>query len=302
MPAAFIVNDDAKSPTSRYAFGSDTLSPQEEAWFDAQRRGEEATATLSSRSDIEPEPAPAAEPSGAEIETARMGAEAAERRVAEVRERHAADIARLQEREAILTHALRQQYAPPAQEMPPPDLNSDPIGAVAHLQRRVNQFEALEQQRQQTSAQQNQLLQTASFGQRQEEEFRQKRPDYGQAADFLRASASAELRAIGITDPAQIELKIGHDTVALIHASQQRGQNFAEAIYRMAEARGYRPGASTAPTAPAAPQVNAPAATGTTTRHAPAATPEQVAEMSEAQFAKWMEKASPSALRAALGE
>jgi hypothetical protein len=232
-----------------------------------------------------PEPAataePAAAPAEAEKRTVPLEALKEERqRRQESERRHAAELARVQERLELLLQAQQQAavqpqvQAQPQPEAPAPDPDRDPIGFVRHqfdtmgrtiqgLQEKVAKAEGLEKQISQQQLQQAQTQELVMWGQGQEAEFAQVTPDYQTATQFLRDARARQYAAMGITNPAQLNQAIASDTLQLAAMARQRNQNFGELVYNLAKASGYSgtpQAAAPAAPAPAAP-VSAPAPT-----------------------------------------
>jgi hypothetical protein len=323
----------------------DTMTAEDKAAFDQMAA---ADAEPWPHNEPEPEPqaveqpeaAPAAEPAATdkpqpkhvpleELLKERKARQAASAAQAELEKKYAADMARLQERLELLTAAVQQPVAQPAQpavaeaEAPVPDPERDPMGYVRwnldriarqheQVAQRVAQVEQFAQHGQQQNQQQQQIQALVNWGQAQEAAFAQQQPDYQQAIAHLRATRARELAAVGITAPAEVNAAIAQDSLGLARMAQQRGVNFGRALYDMALARGYTPPvASEQPSAPAVDPVaratrGADMAAGLPSGTAPRGEPtaQALANMSEAQFAAYLAKVgkNPTAIRAIFGD
>jgi len=140
--------------------------------------------------------------------------------------------------------ALRQQQAA---QRAVPDPQTDPVGAILHELGTHRQILAQNYQQQQYAQVQQQAY-TALSGLTQdvgkaEADYRQSRPDYDDAINFLREGLDRELEKVrGITDPAVRQQIIMDETAAAAIRCKMSGQNLAAAAYQLAELRGFRPG------------------------------------------------------------
>jgi len=189
----------------------------------------------------------------------------AEAKAAELDVKHAAELAKAQERLNLLQQAAQehlqaqqvQQQAQRAPEppAPPPDFDTDPAGFIKHnfqllqqrdeaRERELAQVRSWTQQQQQAWQQQQQREALAAWGYAQEEQFRAQQPDYGDAIAHL---AAARERLARVTNPnatpAQIREQVTRETLDTAAMAQQRGMNFGQMLYAIAEAHGYQKGA-----------------------------------------------------------
>jgi hypothetical protein len=247
--------------------------------------------------------------------------------------------AKLEERFNLLLDAAKAHSAQPAPTtpaappVPAPEFERDPAGFIKHgfetLGQRLAEMERSYQEKLQaleqgttrlTQAQQQAqaAAQLDAWAAAQEAEYAKSVPDYREAMQHLMQTRTQTLHLMGITDPAQVQAQIAMDVRSLANMSRERGANFAETLYKLAGANGYRK-ADVAPATPAVPaQTAAPAnaaerlvrgqemattlgATGAAPRGEPA--PQALANMSDAEFAKYYEKVrgNPAALRDLLG-
>jgi hypothetical protein len=195
----------------------------------------------------------------------------AEIAASELAAKHAADLARVQTRLEMLAQAaqghLQQQQQPPAPVAPPqppptvPDYATDPIEAIKANFLSVQQ--ALAQQSQQTEAlrlwreeqqarerQQQERAELHSWGWNQEEEFKKTVPDYQAAVDHVRGLRAAYLRALGVTNPQQIQDGINSEAIQVATWARNNGMNMGRVVYDLARSTGYNP-ATVAPAAAA---------------------------------------------------
>lgn len=272
----------ARAPAALPQGISESISAEESSLLDADRVAErEAPAEQAA-------PAPEAAPAPVSAEPAAEGAPVAEaapvlsveqqqanavtqererRKAAEKREAESkATLATMQGRLDVLAELAQRQTQPaPTQDqsITIPDVNEDPIGhftARAQLAEQTTARIAEQFQQMQSQAQvQNNVQGLMRIAQAQEETFKAEKPDYPQAADFLKASRDRELQFMGIADPYQRQQLILQDVAAIAAQALQLNRNFGEIAYQLAEARGYQ-SAAPAP-APLAAKVPAPAQT-----------------------------------------
>jgi len=177
----------------------------------------------------------------------RQKAEAAERAKQELEARYAADMAKLNERLAIIAQQNAQRDLPKAPEIP--DINSDPIGHFqakqAELERKLQEAESWRKQTQQVTQQQEVLQKIGTEVSRLEQEFAKSTPDYHQAQQHLFASWAQEAQALG----ASPEEAIRFWSMQIVQRAGQQNKNPAQVAYELAKQRGYT-GAAPKPQAP----------------------------------------------------
>lgn len=329
----------------------DALSPEDKRLYD-QMRADDASADAE-LGPVEPAPAPppaepapeaepAAEPANTTVPQAALHQErerrkAAERRERELEQKHAAEMARAQERLNLLVQAaegITHQPPPPAQALPPaPDPAVDPLGYVQHeladARRQIAEIrqgaaQSADFQRQQTDLQRAhaQVQELTAWGHAQEMEFAESTPDYAQAMQHLRSVRERYHAARG-ANPAQIGPLVHADLVKEAYDARQSGRHFGRTLYELAGALGYTPGTQAAQpqaTAAAPQQANG----GQTPEQRIAAaqrgaqmaggvgsagaaprgelTPQRLASMSEDEFAAVYAKMSKAAKRQMLGD
>ena len=243
--------------------------------------------------------------------------------------------AKVSERLDLLMKAAQQHVTPPpAPPVPAPEFEKDPGAFIKHsfeqLGNRLNEQERAFQEKlakleqgttQLTQAQQQQqaVAQLDNWAATQEAAYRNETPDYDAAMAHLRDSRTNMMRLMGVPEE-HIAAQIMNDVRGVAHMARERGMNFAETLYKMAGAQGYRkadaaPAAAAAAGAAPAPAANAAerlmrgqdmattiGSTGAAPRGAPAAS--VLANMSDAEFAKLYADVSkdPTRMRAMFGE
>ncbi len=182
----------------------------------------------------------------AEYKAAEDARKAAESRVREVEARYAQDMAKLNERMAIVAQNLSQP-ARPAQEQKPvelPDINTDPIGHFqaknALLEQKLAEVDRFRQQQTQQGEQAEQLRRVGEAVRNAEVEYAKTVPDYPQAQEHLMRQWMAEADAAGMPHEQVIRAR----ALEIAAVAGQRGMNPADLAYKLATSRGY---AKTAP-------------------------------------------------------
>ena len=263
----------------------DELTADEKALFDAMRAQDNSGPAPEAAPDKQPQrqqpesvetPEPQAkEPDQAKLVDKRaLDEERTRRKKAEqtAREREV-ELAKVNTRFEMLTKALEANAAqptPPVAETPVPAFDTDPKAWIDHnvrelqrkqeaFDRRLADFQAGNQQIVEQQRQQQQIAELQSWAQEQEQDYMQAMPDYNQAMAHLLAARQAHIRAIGEDDPVRIQQAIRADIINTAYFARQKGRNFAETLYKLAEASGYKPsnGGADNPLAPArTPTVN----------------------------------------------
>jgi hypothetical protein len=152
-------------------------------------------------------------------------------------------VRRMQELEQRMPKAVE-----PA-EIPEPDPETDPIGALKHAREQLRRMQDETAQTQRV-AQLNQIAYQSATA------FKEQAPDYPDAYRYAINSRAQELAALG-TPQNDIPHILQGEELSLIDTAIRNNRNPAEAIYQFAKARGFN---ATAPApAPAAPVPPAPA-------------------------------------------
>jgi len=137
---------------------------------------------------------------------------------------------------------MQQKQAAPEPEVF--DRAEDPAGylnqGVESNAERVERLEAYVKQQEEQAQRQQQYDQLDAACKANEAEFTKTNPDYENAAIFLRASISEELKLNGYA-PQQIEKIIQNETAALAFQTLTTGINTAQRVYDIAKSRGYQP-------------------------------------------------------------
>lgn len=199
-------------------------------------------------------------------------------------------------REAVMQDRLNQLYAiqNPAPQYRDPDRDPDPLQAMAHNERlNAQQLHALQQERQMENArrqQEHQTQQLVGWAQGEAARFKAETPDFDGAYDHMRKLRVGELSAMGWS-PQQVAEIVKGDELWVFQNAAQTGQNPAELIYRMAKNTGYASKAE--PVIPGDQKIDTlnkgmqAAKTLTAGAQAGKPTPEQIAAMSEDEFAEF---------------
>ncbi len=234
------------------------LSKTDEAAFAAMQREEEAPAPPpepESEEETAPETeseddaaADAVEGRGPHVKIVPHEAlheERSERRRLEVENRKLAEERALFEGRLQAVLGMREHGQRQAEPAAPekPDIATDPIGVIQHLERQIEEIRAGGQQSAEERRQQAQIASLAQAAVADAQQFRAKTADYGDAYQFFRENRAAELQAYGV--PAdQIPAIIGQEELQIAHGAFQRQQSPAEVLYNVAKHRGYKPKAA----------------------------------------------------------
>jgi hypothetical protein len=136
----------------------------------------------------------------------------------------------------------RVPKAPEPAEIPEPDPETDPIGALKHAREQLRRMQDETAQTQRV-AQLNQIAYQSATA------FKEQAPDYPDAYRYAINSRAQELAALG-TPQNDIPQILQSEELSLIDTAIRNNRNPAEAIYQFAKARGFN---ATAPApAPAA--------------------------------------------------
>ncbi len=334
--------------------GLDKLTAEETKLFDQMRADDTGPEPEPAREPA-PRPAPIAEPDPAPVaevaededdgvapearsktvphqqfHAERERRKAAEAKLRETETAAATAKAALQERVNLMVAAAQASAAVPvaapvAEEIP--DIATDPVAHFQAMTRRqqaeIDSLKGILSGSQEQAQQMNQVRALQDWGAGQERAYAAKEPTYGEAMEFLRQSRRTELAAIGVADPAEQERIIGMDVHAIAARSRQEGGDFADRLYKLAQARGYEKATPAAAAAPAdgasiaipplaAPSAAARAQAGrdnaVTIGSGGAAPParlsvDKIANMSEGQFSALLARmqGDPQALRDLMG-
>jgi len=153
-----------------------------------------------------------------------------------------------EELQELRTAAQRQQDQA-AEEDEAKLFEEDPIEALRRRTERMQkmleetkgQAEQIQTMTKEQAEQQRFLQEVHTRVQAQAAEFQREHPDYTEALNYLVEMRTRELQAIGITDPAEINEVLQQEALALSMNAIQRGQNAAEAVYNLAQVRGWSP-------------------------------------------------------------
>ena len=159
----------------------------------------------------------------------RQAVEAENRRLAEER-------ARFDERLRI----IMDMNGPRSEARAKPDLNADPLGAIAHIDQRLAAMEAGSAQQAAEVAEAAQVNQLAEVARAEAWEFARKTPDYNDAYNHFVRARDAELAVFGYP-PAMRANLITQEELQIAAQSFAAGRSPAETLYTLAKARGFRP-------------------------------------------------------------
>ena len=147
--------------------------------------------------------------------------------------------------------AKREAEAAKPSPEPEPDPDEDIFGAVKHDREHTRaELQALrekvEQQEKARQAEQETRQVIAAY-QAKANEFKAQTEDFDAAYQHLYKSRDEELQELGWNDPAARMRQIEQEEYGIAVQALQQGRNPAEAVYRMARARGYQRSAPAAP-------------------------------------------------------
>lgn len=244
----------------------DTFTPEEQAYFE-NGAGESAPA-LAPKPTPEPEPElDEPETDGAEVE-ADEAPETPEPKAEKPRTVPHAALHEERQRRKELEAQLRQttsrfeqllsrlepqttQPAAEAEDVPVPDPDLDPVGAIKFATEQARQAKI---DREQRAAAERQAAETNRFVDRYRkdaETYTQEAPDFGDAYAHLKTSRAQELEAMGL-DGGQVARQLIQEEFQIAQMAYQAGKNPAEVLYAVARQRGYAK-AAPAETKPAKP-------------------------------------------------
>lgn len=210
------------------------------------------------------------------------------------------------QRDQILNDRLQQIYhaANPPQQLRDPNSDPDPLSAMQHnqqltaqqlanLQNRIAQDDWNAQQAAQTQA-------LVNWAQGQAAEFARETDDFSEAYGFMLERRHGELAAMGLP-PQEVKRVLENDEMWIFQTAYQTGRNPGEIVYNMAKANGFqkkidKPSAETKiETLQKGTQAAKTLGNGGTSAGMP--TPEQIAAMSDDEFAEFKEKLSAKGKR-----
>jgi len=176
---------------------------------------------------------------------------AAEARMREVQAAYAADMAKVNERLAIVAQSMAQGPArQPAQEQRQieiPDINTDPIGHFqaknALLEQKLAEVDQFRKQQTQQTEQTTQLQRVGEAVRNAEVEYTKTVPDYPKAQEYLMQQWIAEADAAGMPHEQVIRAR----ALEIAAVAGQRGMNPADLAYKLAGSRGYKKAAPVQP-------------------------------------------------------
>lgn len=217
-----------------------TESPEEKAFFDS-KGGETVTVDQQPEPELPLDPQPEAT---SPVETKEPEKPHTVPLAALLEER--AKYKKLNEKIEKLQSLIQPQEQPKA----PVDPDVDPIGALKELHQERAQERA---ERERQTQEYNEYQQTTTIGQQAANAFRQVKPDFDEAYNYLRHSRANQLMEAGqVSSPEELNYKILAEEKQIIQMCAGMGISPAAMMYHLASAAGYAK-AESAPASIAAP-------------------------------------------------
>jgi uncharacterized phage infection (PIP) family protein YhgE len=239
-----------------------SLSPEEQRFFEtgdasaltagtpAPAPAPDATPALLDLSGLgnapAPAPAPIAAPAPSAAPVAAPAASPAQPEVVDILRQTLVDT----QRQLAELQATRTTAAPTPAPDPGPNPAEDPLGALMHqiktVQEEVKALHAVHAQttEQQTQVQRFQAFQQQVLGLRAE--FEKTHADFNDAYTHLRSVRAADLSTFGLTQQ-QVNETLFREEVALSEKAVREARNPAEILYEMSKRHGYTPKAAPPP-------------------------------------------------------
>lgn len=258
--------------------------------------------------DIDPKTGRARKVDYGAFHAQKMRTKAAEAEAKSARE----EAAKLLGRFETIQQLVQRQQQPPSQVQQPvqdeiPDINLDPVGHFqakdAIRERELTELRQWRQAEQQKGDTYNNITRLQQIAQNHEVEFKKTTPDYDDAFQFVRAQRDVELQGMGYDDPSVRQQIIQQDALQIAAQALQGNKNAAQVVYAIAKARGYAGKAPAPAPIPAPVVVKSPdtqklqtvakgqketQSLGQVNGEAmPDLSPQAIANMSDAEFAKW---------------
>lgn len=211
------------------------------------------------------------------------------------RKRIQAELEQTRQQQAVLADRLNQLYQAQQPQPQIPDASQDPLAnhdaRLAQQEQRAQWLIQQEQNRALHAQHEQQRQQVVGWYSSQAAEFAKETPDFGGAYEHMKKLRAVELQAMGY-NAMEAHQVLQNDEMAIVGRAYQTGQNPAEIIYRMAQATGYKKAAASAEQKMKTLQkgVEASKTLGAGGASAGNPTPEQIANMSESEFAELKEK------------
>ncbi len=143
--------------------------------------------------------------------------------------------ARLAQLEGRFNEVLTKLVPPQQQQEPPKSVDDDPVAAVRQHDEVLRGLAAQQAQREQ-------FAQFKAVVDDHEARFRAEQSHYDAAVEYLAASRAKEYRALGLPEP-EVMKTLHQEAISIAAFALRNGQNPAEKIYAMAQARGFVPAA-----------------------------------------------------------
>lgn len=175
----------------------------------------------------------------ATIKALRDERDAAYRSRQELEARYAHDMAKANERLAIIAQQSTQRQAEAQRSAEIPDINTDPIGHFQAkqevLERQLAEARQYQQRQMQMTEQQGHLQKIGAEVSRLEQEFTKATPDYPQAQQHLFTTWANEAQVLGVS----AEEAIKFYSMQIVQRAAQLNKNPAQVAYDLARERGY---------------------------------------------------------------
>lgn len=201
------------------------------------------------------------------------------------------ELEQMKQNQAVLADRLNQIYQAQQPQPQIPDASQDPLAnhdaRLAQQEQRAQWLIDQEQRRNHDAQQANLKQQVVGWYSAQAAEFAKETPDFGGAYQHIKQLRAAELQAMGY-NAMEAKQALENDEMSVVARAYQSGENPAAVIYRMAQATGYKKSAPAGQEKMKTLQkgVEASKTLGVGGAAAGNPTPEQIANMSDAEFAE----------------
>lgn len=318
---------------------TETLSPEEQKYFES--RGEAEVAKPEEKAEKQEESKPESEAKveakteaedgeeeadetplkegekGNQGRFVRHGAFHQEREKRKALEKEVRDrdekLARLDERVKLINEALTRPAQQQEADQTPPDPETDIFGYLKHLGSEVASLKGGVTEVKKTNEQATAQSETLNTYRSDAARFANEHKDFGDAYQFAITARDKELEALGYTDPAQRAALINQEEQWIVTEALKAKQSPAERIYRFAQVKGFKaPAPKVEEKKPAGngaekiDQINkgleaSKTLSGVGGGEGGELTAKMLAEMSDDEFAAWMDKTPKSKQRALFG-
>lgn len=235
----------AKQSVLAGAEGIGGMSAEDEAAFDAMQQAEieppapgetEATQTEAEGEDVDAQAVVEGKPKTVPHQALHAEREEHKKTQAEL-QRLREERARFDERLRIIQEMQQRREEPEPEEVP--DIETDPVGVIRHLQAELAELKQGGQQQTEQQREQARVQHLANAAVEDARQFKAKTADYGDAYEFWKTNRAEELAAFGVP-AAQIPTILGNEQLSIAQNAFQRGVSPAETLYNVAKHRGYK--------------------------------------------------------------